>query len=108
MSQFQNISSGNDKILSPGPNGTFSITVEQLGKKFSREWIFRNFNYSFQSGEVYAITGPNGSGKSTLMQILWGQMPGSTGAIKYTTYDTEISHEEVYKHVAVATPYLDL
>jgi ABC-type multidrug transport system ATPase subunit len=108
MSQSQNISSGNDKILSPGPNGTFNITVEQLGKKFSREWIFRNFSYSFQSGEVYAITGPNGSGKSTLMQILWGQMPASTGMIKYKTPSAEIPHEEVYKHVAVATPYLDL
>ena len=108
MSQSQNISSGNDKILSQVPNGTFNITVEQLGKKYSREWIFRNFNYSFQSGEVYAITGPNGSGKSTLMQILWGQMPASTGVIKYKTSSTEISHEEVYKHVAVATPYLDL
>jgi ABC-type multidrug transport system ATPase subunit len=108
MSQSQNISSGNNKILSRELNGAFNITVEQLGKKFSREWIFRNFNYSFQSGEVYAITGPNGSGKSTLMQILWGQMPASTGVIKYKTSGTEISHEEVYKHVAVATPYLDL
>jgi ABC-type multidrug transport system ATPase subunit len=108
MSQSQNISSGNDKILWPGSNGTFNITVEQLGKKFSREWIFRNFNYSFRSGEVYAITGPNGSGKSTLLQILWGQMPASTGVIKYKTSSVEIPHDEVYKHVAVATPYLDL
>ena len=108
MSQSQNISSGNNKILSREPGGVFNITVEQLGKKFSREWIFRNLNYSFQSGEVYAITGPNGSGKSTLMQILWGQMPASTGVIKYKTAGREISHEDVYKHVAVATPYLDL
>ena len=65
-------------------------------------------DYSFQSGEVYAITGPNGSGKSTLMQILWGQMPPSTGSIKYKISGTDISQEDIYRHVAVATPYLDL
>lgn len=108
MSQSQNISSGGDKILSHGPNISFNITVEKLGKKFSREWIFRNFSFSFQSGEVYAITGPNGSGKSTLMQILWGQMPASAGTIKYSSSEKAIPYEEVYKHVAVATPYLDL
>ena len=108
MSQSQNISSGNNKIQSQGPGKAFSISVEQLGKKFSREWIFRNFNYSFQSGEVYAITGPNGSGKSTLLQILWGQMPASTGVVKYKVSGADILQEDVYKHVAVATPYLDL
>lgn len=108
MSQSQNISSGNNSILPQGQETAFNISVEQLGKKFSREWIFRNLNYSFHSGEVYAITGPNGSGKSTLMQILWGQMPASTGVVKYKISGVEISHEDVYKHVAVATPYLDL
>lgn len=108
MSQSQNISSGSDKIVSREQSGAINITVEKLGKKFNREWIFKNFDHSFRSGEVYAITGPNGSGKSTLMQILWGQMPASSGIIKYKTSDTEISHDEVYKHVAVATPYLDL
>jgi ABC-type multidrug transport system ATPase subunit len=107
MSQTQNISSGNESI-STKAGASFNITVEQLGKKFSREWIFRNFNYSFQSGQVYAITGPNGSGKSTLLQVLWGQMPASAGAIKYNITGASIPQEEVYKHIAIATPYLDL
>ena len=106
--QSQNISSGINKTPSLETNTTFDITVDQLGKKFNREWIFRNFNYTFQSGQVYAITGPNGSGKSTLMQILWGQMPPSTGAIKYAAAGKEILHEDVYKSIAIATPYLDL
>jgi len=104
----QNISSSIDKTLNQGPNKTFNISVQQLGKKFNREWIFRNFSQSFQSGEVYAVTGPNGSGKSTLMQILWGQMPPSTGTIKYTTSGAELPPEDFYKYITVATPYLDL
>jgi ABC-type multidrug transport system ATPase subunit len=107
-SPSQNMSSGSEKDLARGSDNNLSISIQQLGKRFNREWIFRNFSYSFQSGEVYAITGPNGSGKSTLMQILWGQMPPSTGNIQYKISGTDISQEDIYKHVVVATPYLDL
>jgi len=107
-SPSQNISSGSDKILEQGSDKIFNISVQQLGKKFNREWIFRNFSHSFQSGEVYAVTGPNGSGKSTMMQILWGQMPPSTGLIKYKVSGTDLPQEDFYKYITVATPYLDL
>ncbi|HEY5916369.1 MAG TPA: ABC transporter ATP-binding protein [Chryseolinea sp.] len=107
-SPSQNISSGSDKNLARGADKNINISVQQLGKRFNREWIFRNFSHTFQSGSAYAITGPNGSGKSTLLQILWGQMPPSTGSIKYQISGTDISQEDIYKHVVVATPYLDL
>jgi ABC-type multidrug transport system ATPase subunit len=107
-SPAQNMSSGSDKNLARGADKNITISVRQLGKRFNREWIFRNFSHSFQSGSVYAITGPNGSGKSTLLQILWGQMPPSTGSINYQFSGTDISQEDIYKHVVVATPYLDL
>lgn len=80
------------------------IIAENLGKRFNREWIFRNFNYSFNEGNRYAITGPNGSGKSTLMQALWGQLQPSAGAINYQGIDPS----EIFQHVAIATPYMDL
>jgi ABC-type multidrug transport system ATPase subunit len=79
------------------------IVAENLGKRFNREWVFRNFNYEFNSGNCYVITGPNGSGKSTLMQVLWGQMQASAGSVKYGVPDSEI-----FKSVAIATPYMDL
>ena len=85
-----------------------TIEVQKLAKKFNREWIFRNLSYTFESGNTYAITGPNGSGKSTLLQILWGQMPPSGGSIAYKGPKGEIPLEEVYRHIAIATPYLDL
>ncbi|HCM77226.1 MAG TPA: ABC transporter ATP-binding protein, partial [Cytophagales bacterium] len=53
------------------------IVIENLGKRFNREWIFKNFNFTFEQGNCYAIVGPNGSGKSTLMQVLWGMVPPS-------------------------------
>lgn len=84
-----------------------TLTAENLGKRFNREWIFRNFNYSFNKG-IYAITGPNGSGKSTLLQVLWGQMVQSSGKIHYTNGNSPIPVEEIHTHVAIATPYMEL
>lgn len=84
------------------------ITVQQLGKKFNREWVFRDLNQSFQAGQTYAITGPNGSGKSTLLQILWGQMPPTSGTLKYRSDGKEIPDEDIFRNISIATPYMDL
>ena len=80
------------------------VIANNLGKRFNREWVFRNFNYEFESGKTYAITGPNGSGKSTLMQVLWGQMHPSSGSIQYPILD----QSEIYKSISIAAPYMDL
>ena len=84
------------------------ITVEDLSKRFNREWIFRHLNFEFHSGKTYAITGPNGSGKSTLLQVVWGQVPPTSGNIRYKKGLSEISVDEIYRHIAIATPYMDL
>jgi len=81
-----------------------NLTTHNLGKRFNREWVFRNFNYEFSSGKIYAITGSNGSGKSTLMQVLWGQMQPSAGSVNYSSVDTSM----LYQSVAIAAPYMDL
>lgn len=90
------------------PEKRFSITVENLSKRYNREWIFRNLNYVFTSGNRYAITGPNGSGKSTLLQILWGQLPPTSGKLHYKKNESFIEVEQIFSHVSVATPYMDL
>jgi len=86
----------------------FTIQVQNLGKRFNRDWIFRDFTYTFLSGNIYAVTGPNGSGKSTLLQVLWGQMPASDGTLVYQQNDAAISVEDVFRHVTIATPYMEL
>ncbi len=86
----------------------FTITVSDLSKRYNREWIFRHLQYQFLSGQTYAVTGPNGSGKSTLLQVLWGQTPQTSGSIKYQKGNSEISIDEVFRHISIATPYMDL
>jgi len=85
------------------------IKAQNLSKRFNREWIFRELNYSFSSGNTYAITGPNGSGKSTLLQVLWGQMPPSSGSLSFIDSNSNlIPAEEFYRNISIATPYMDL
>src|SRR5258706_15965474 len=84
------------------------IAVENLGKRFNREWIFKNVNGTFESGHTYAIVGPNGSGKSTFLQILWGQLPPSIGTLTYSKDQGLIPVEEIFSYLTIATPYQEL
>lgn len=89
-------------------NDLVSIQVNGLGKRFNREWIFKNLHYTFRSGKTYAITGPNGSGKSTLLQILWGQLPPTSGSIDYAIHSQQVPVDDVFRRISIATPYMDL
>jgi ABC-type multidrug transport system ATPase subunit len=84
------------------------IVADNLGKRFNREWIFRHLSLTLEQGKTYAITGPNGSGKSTLSHVLWAQVPPTAGEIRYYHNDSLVPVTDVYRHVAIAAPYMDL
>lgn len=83
------------------------INLSQGGKRFNREWIFRNATLDFLPHLSYAITGPNGSGKSTLLQIIAGMLQLSEGTITFTN-DTEIPAEKAYEQISFCAPYLEV
>ena len=84
------------------------ITLTNTGKRYNREWIFRHVSHEFVPGRSYAITGPNGSGKSTLLQVIAGAVLHSEGEISYLTVGKKIPDNEAYRHISIATPYLEL
>lgn len=84
------------------------IFIDQLGKRFNREWIFRNFSHHLQSGKSYTFVGPNGSGKSTLLQVLSGATPSSEGKINYVIDNQTTEEDKWYKQLVIAAPYLEL
>jgi len=107
------------------------ISLQQVGKRFNREWIFRHCSYEFLPGKNYAITGPNGSGKSTLLQVIAGATLHNEGTVDYTTdngyriEDTKkhpesnanypasgiqqpVSSDRSYQLISIAAPYLEL
>ncbi|MDQ3277512.1 MAG: ATP-binding cassette domain-containing protein [Bacteroidota bacterium] len=84
------------------------ISLQNAGKRFNREWIYRGVTLDFSSANAYAITGPNGSGKSTLLQAIGGMMQLSEGAIEYAIGNKQLANEEVYKQLSFCAPYLDV
>ena len=89
-----------------------SIQLNNLGKKFNKEWIFRNLSHNIAADQKLAILGGNGSGKSTLLQILSGFVDPNEGEIIYkclnSVKETNVRVEEVRKYVSFASPYLQL
>lgn len=84
-----------------------NITLQNVGRRFNKEWIFRNLSTEFSSGNSYAVLGPNGSGKSTLLSVLTGSLSPSEGEVSFS--DTkEIPVENIYKYISLAAPYLEL
>ena len=85
-----------------------NIKLTNLGKRYNREWVFRNLSFQFDINKHYAITGPNGSGKSTLLQIIAGSAIYNEGEIVYHHLDKTIEPEKIFEKISYAAPYLDL
>lgn len=83
------------------------IQLEHIGRRFNREWIFRNIDFTFSTGNSYAILGHNGSGKSTLLQIIAGSLSASEGKVSYYK-DKILDEETIFNELSIATPYLEL
>ena len=85
-----------------------NVKLEHIGRRFNREWIFKEVDHSFEQGGSYAILGPNGSGKSTLLQIISGSLTPSEGSITYSVNGTTVDVEDVFGHLSIAAPYIEL
>lgn len=86
-----------------------SIILQDLGRRYNREWIFRHLDYSLFFGKKYAILGPNGSGKSTLLKVISGSLAPSQGKIDYVDTNMQpIQPENVFQELAIAAPYMEL
>jgi ABC-type multidrug transport system ATPase subunit len=77
------------------------LVAENIGKKFGRNWIFRNLQFTINSAQPHAILGRNGSGKSTLLKIIGGFGTPTEGSITY-----QPAYEEI--DMAMISPDLEL
>lgn len=84
------------------------IILNGAGKKFNKEWIFKDVDKSISKGRPLAVVGPNGSGKSTLMLIISGWTLPSAGSVSYQQSESAISPEDFYKHIDFVAPYTEL
>ncbi|MEC3879261.1 ABC transporter ATP-binding protein [Parapedobacter sp. 10938] len=84
------------------------IILEDIGRRFNRDWVFQHVNYRFTAGASYAVLGPNGSGKSTLLQVVSSALTPSAGQLAYQRDGKVIDIDQVYQYVSIAAPYLEL
>ncbi len=84
------------------------VLLDKVGKKFIRQWVFKDITREIQPGSSLGITGPNGSGKSTLLRILSGWLSPSRGGIVYIHENLIIEDGAIYQYVDYAAPYLEM
>jgi ABC-type multidrug transport system ATPase subunit len=86
-----------------------NIILKDIGKKFNREWIFRNLNAEIHPSDKLVILGGNGSGKSTLLQLISGYITPNEGVLLYSSGDEKkIDPEKIKDHLSFASPYIQL
>ncbi len=84
------------------------IELNDIGKKFNTEWIFRKVSFSFPENSISAILGRNGSGKSTLLQVVAGNLHPNAGLVIYTMNGAEVPGNEIFRHLSMVAPYMEM
>lgn len=84
------------------------LKVNQLSKRFGRQWLFQNISAVLTQGKTYALVGNNGSGKSTLLQLIYGYQTPTKGTVSVSGLTADITSADLYTHSAFVAPYLEL
>jgi ABC-2 type transport system ATP-binding protein len=84
------------------------IILQQIGKQYDYQWVFKNIDLEVASGQQLALEGRNGAGKSTLLKIISGYLTPSKGEVQYFADDVNIRRDDVYKKISMAAPYIEL
>lgn len=84
------------------------IQLDQVGKQYIGEWIFKSVSLSFSSDHSYWLSGDNGSGKSTLLKLLAGYLLPSKGTIRWQVGNDLINPADIHRQISICAPYLDL
>jgi ABC-type multidrug transport system ATPase subunit len=85
-----------------------NIRLEKGGKRFLREWIFRNLELTIEPGSKWAILGSNGSGKSTLLQSICGFQTLTEGQLHWESNNQAISRDDYRHFFSWSAPYIEL
>ena len=63
------------------------LKLENVGYRYKdapkETYVFKNINYEFEEGKIYAIKGKSGSGKTTLLSLITGLEKCTEGQILY-------------------------
>ncbi len=73
----------------------FTVTAENLTKKFDSFIAVNNVNFSVKKGEIFGFLGPNGAGKSTTIRMLCGLLTPTGGKGWVGGYNISTESEQI-------------
>ena len=65
------------------------------------KYVFKNINYEFEQGKVYAIKGKSGSGKPTLLSLITGLEKCTEGKVLYDGKDLKKMNLDKYRNTDI-------
>jgi putative ABC transport system ATP-binding protein len=63
--------------------------------------VFKNINYEFDQGKMYAIKGKSGSGKTTLLSLITGLEKCTEGNVLYDGKDLKKMNLDTYRNTDI-------
>lgn len=63
------------------------LQIEKVSRHFGGLRAVDEVSFEVVRGEVVSIIGPNGAGKTTLFNLLTGQLPPSSGTVRFEGHD---------------------
>ena len=64
-------------------------------------YVFKNINYDFEEGKMYAIKGKSGSGKTTLLSLITGLEKCTEGQILYDGKELKKMNLDTYRNTDI-------
>jgi branched-chain amino acid transport system ATP-binding protein len=59
------------------------LKVSHLSKRFGGNRAVDDVSFELEPGQLLALIGPNGAGKSTTFNLVGGQLPATSGSVKF-------------------------
>ena len=61
-------------------------------------YVFKDINYEFEQGKIYAIKGKSGSGKTTLLSLITGLEKCTEGKVLYDNKELKKMNLDKYRN----------
>jgi len=79
------------------------IKFENVSKKFGKNQVLNDLNFSINNKDVYGIIGLSGSGKTTILNVLIGFLKTSSGKIFFKNNEITKNKKDILQSFGFAT-----
>jgi len=85
------------------------LSIENLSYSYEEgsEPVFKDINFEFDKGKLYAIVGKSGAGKTTLLSLISGLRKSNEGKILYDGKDISTIDNEKYRSRDIGVIFQD-